>query len=125
MTRTPLKYQSDWTLESFASARADHVLALACLNQQPLPAAEVQEHVLEALALSTRISWDALAHRWEHAVIGLQAGASIESVAAAVALSVAELRDAIASWADTQAEHGSMTKRQHAAVLALIGGEQS
>jgi hypothetical protein len=80
----------------------------------------VAAHGLAALAIGHEIAARAVSVRWVHACEAIEHGATVAQVAAALDVSVDEVRDGLRTWADRQRRHWTMTADQHAAVVALV-----
>lgn len=120
--RTPADYPATWTLEKLAERHADHVLALACHGQQPLPPDELRQHLVEVLATGARIEQDATAGRWAYAAQGAVAGLPLKVIAAALGADPHRVVDRVSKWADNQVRAGAMAPERHVEILRLIGG---
>jgi hypothetical protein len=87
----------------------------------PLPAARLARHGLDALALGQAIADQLMSMRWLAAVETLTYGATIEHIAAAMGLEVDELAAGLRCWADRQHQHAGMTAAARDDVYALLG----
>lgn len=124
----PGQIPRDLTLVDLAEARCRHTLALADHRYglaPPLGRPELAGHCLAVLAYSAALSERALEGRWLYAADALHAGAGVDQVAAALGLTVVELRAGLRGWAHGQARRGYISPEEHAQVLGLIAeGDQ-
>lgn len=81
---------------------------------------ELVGHALAVLAYSTELSRRALYGRWAYAAEALAGGADLVQLAAAVDLSVDELRSELRGWAQRQHRFGYLEPDRHAQLLALL-----
>jgi hypothetical protein len=86
----------------------------------PLPAARLARHGLDALALGQAIADQLMAMRWVTAVDSLAHGATADQVATAMGLDADEVAAKLQSWADGQLAYHLITAAQHDEALALL-----
>ena len=95
-----------------------------------VPAADIAAHAVAALALQHALAGRILQSRWVTVRDALAYGATVDDVAAAMALDVDEVVVGLHNWAAARFRENRMTRPQFDATVALVdtaeqrGGEQ-
>jgi len=116
----------DVPLARVAHLYSDHVLTLAQHrhNLITLTPSEVAEHALTALAYGGALTERVESGRWSTAAHALIAGASLDTVSAAMGgMATGELQFALRRWASDQHRQGLMDDARRDEVLRLVTGQ--
>jgi hypothetical protein len=91
---------------------------------RPEPVARLRSSALDALCIGAQVEQRMRNERWTTVRDALRLGASVDDVATALDLTVAEVTAGLRSWADGQHRHGLLTTEQYAEVYALLRGSR-